>query len=764
MEPARHWPRQPFVGISLAAMCGIAIADSMPQAGTAAIVLVSGLIAVAAIVRRNALTYLAVAAAFFLLHSARLAHSPAQLLEQRLGGDVHAVVARGMVVSEPKMSPGGTATFVFALESLDVDGAAEPFRGRMLARWRHAVQFGDELALFGTAEAIPPPRNPGEFDMRSYLARQEITRQLIVRYAENGALVRHSLGNVVLRAAQRSREWLHHVLTRGLDDSPDVQNLISGMALGLRHQTPEDIEEPFQQTGTLHLFAVAGLHVGIVAQLLWIVASVARIPRKTATIAIILLLFFYSAVTGLHTSSVRAALMTAVLLGGFLVERKVYSLNSLAVAAFIILCWNTNELFSSGFQLSFAVVATILLVAEPTFRFLRKRLSFDPFLPRSLYTPRQQLGDKALWWIARGTSVSLAAWLGSFPLMLWYYNLVTTISVVSNLVVVPIAFFVLAGALISAIAAPLSTSVSLVFNNANWLLSRMIIGAVHAFAVLPAGHVYVEHPHLPTRAALDITALDIGTGGAIHLRTARTDWLIDAGRKRDFNRTLRTYLRSRGTNRLDALLLTHADAAHIGGAADVIETFAPRAIIETGARARSPTAHQLAALLQRRERRIATTRAEYPLSRTITARVLYPPAGFEADSADDQAIVLQLLTTGRPRVLLMSDSGEATERELLASGADLHADIIIKGQHRSGISGSAPFLDAVHPQVIIATSSDFPQNEQLKPDWIDTLQTRGIRLFRQDQTGAVRIILRSDGRFEVRSYMTTEVFRGNSAR
>lgn len=759
-EPARTWPRQPFVGIALAAICGIAIADWLPQAGLTTIALVGATVIVAAFVRRPAVTYLAIAAAFFLLHSERLAHSAGQRLAERLGNEVHAVIARGMVVSEPKITASGTATFVFAVESLDVDGTPEPFRVRMLTRWKHPVQFGDELALFGTAEAIPPPRNPGEFDMRSYLRRQDITRQLIVRYAENGTVVKHSLGNIVLRAAQRSREWLRATLTRGLDDSPDVQNLISGMALGLRHQTPEDIEEPFQQTGTLHLFAVAGLHVGIVAQLLWIVASVARVPRKTATVIIIFLLFFYAAVTGLHTSSVRAALMAAVLLGGFLVERKVYSLNSLAVAAFILLCWNTNELFSSGFQLSFAVVATILLVAQPAFRFLRKRLSFDPFLPRTLYTPMQRITDKVLWWIARGTSVSFAAWVGSLPLMLWYYNLVTTISVVSNLVVVPIAFFVLAGALISAIAAPFSTQLSLIFNNANWLLSRMIIGAVHLFAMLPAGHFYVEHPHLPTGAVLDITALDVGTGGAIHVRTARIDWLIDAGRKRDFDRTVRPYLRARGTNSLDALLLTHADAAHIGGAADAIAAFAPRTTIQTGARARSPTAHQLALLMQTRtERVMAAAPAEYSLSHSVTARVLYPPAGFEADSADDQAIVVQLLVDSQPRVLLMSDSGEATERVLLANGADLRADVIIKGQHRSGISGSPEFLDAVRPQAIIATSSDFPQNEQLKDDWIALLQQRGIRLFRQDQTGAVRLLMKRNGSLELLPYLSGVSFR-----
>src|SRR5207244_9509951 len=119
----------------------------------------------------------------------------------------------------------------------------------------------------------------------------------------------------------------------------------------------EDIEEPFQQTGTLHLFAVAGLHVVIVARLLWILAMMARLSRKWATALIIPLLLFYAAVTGLHVSSARATVMCSILLGGFFFERKVFVFNSLAAAAFLLLCWSSHEFFSSVFPLSFAVVS-----------------------------------------------------------------------------------------------------------------------------------------------------------------------------------------------------------------------------------------------------------------------------------------------------------------------------------------------------------------------------------------------------------------------
>ena len=312
-----------------------------------------------------AATYLIVAAGFFLLHKFATTNTPGQQLADKLGERPRVVTAVGCVITEPKIAPSGFATFLLKLKSIEFEGKNESTRAVWQVRWKGAPEFGDELKLFGTAEPIAPPRNPGEFDMRAYLARHDVRRMLFARYPEDGRLIRHGGGNPVLRAAQASRTWMQNALCRGLDDAPEVKSFISGIVLGIRHETPEDIEEPFQQTGTIHLFAVAGLHVGIVAALLWVLAAIARLPRKRAAAFIIPSLFFYAAVTGLHIPALRAAVMASILVGSYFFERRVFLPNSLAAAAFFILCWNTNELFSTGFQLSFAVVGAIVLFAEP---------------------------------------------------------------------------------------------------------------------------------------------------------------------------------------------------------------------------------------------------------------------------------------------------------------------------------------------------------------------------------------------------------------
>src|SRR5438093_6965310 len=560
-------PRQPFVGLSLAAAIGITIADVFPLPG-AALVSVTIILAICTVIVacRPTLvaTYAIVGVGFLLLHSFETSNTEGQRLADELGGRPRVVTAIGCVITEPKIAPSGFASFLLKLDTIEFEGRRQPTRAVWQVRWKGAPEFGDELKLFGIAEVIEPPRNPGEFDMRSYLARHDVRRMLFVRYTEDGTLIRRGGGNPILRLAQKSRAWMQNALCRGLESAPEVQNFLSGIVLGLRHQAPEDIEEPLQQTGTLHLFAVAGLHVGIVAALLWMLATVARLSRRSAAMLIIPLLLFYAAVTGLHISSIRAAVMASIMIGGFFFERKAFLFNSLAAAAFVLLCWNTNELFSTGFQLSFAVVGAIVLFADPIFGFLQRWVAIDPFLPRSLLRGLRRWLDSGGEWLCHGTSVSLAAWAGSLPFVLWYFHLVTPISLLANLIVVPIAFFVLAIALLSLLSAPLLPWLAVIFNNANWALATLVIGIVHLFAQIPGGHFYVEQPHWPEKLAAKITVLDLGAGAAIHLRTGNAGWLFDCGSEQSYQRVAREYLHWAGANRLSGLLLTHGTALHLG--------------------------------------------------------------------------------------------------------------------------------------------------------------------------------------------------------
>src|SRR6266700_611169 len=654
-------PPQPFIGLALMGMIGIVVAEILPVRSTAVVpaaIIVAACILILVFWPRLTGTYLVVAAGFFLLHKFAITNTEGQQLANNLGDRARTVTAVGCVITEPKIAPSEFATFLLRLNSIEFEGRKQFTGAVWQVRWKGTPEFGDELKLFGTAEVIPPPRNPGEFDMRAYLARHDVRRMLFVRYPEDGTLIRHAGGNPILHAAQKSRAWMQNALCRGLENAPEVQNFLSGIVLGLRHQTPEDIEEPFQQTGTLHLFAVAGLHVGIVAALLWMLATVARLSRKSAAALIIPLLLFYAAVTGLHISSVRAAVMSSILLGGFFFDRKAFVLNSLAAAAFFLLCWDTNELFSTGFQLSFAVVGAIILLADPLSGFLQDWSAPDPFLPRSLVRGPRRWMHAGFEWICRGSSVSLAAWAGSLPLILWYFHLVTPISLFANLVVVPIAFFVIAIALLSLVSEPLLPWLTVIFNNANWALATLVIGVVHLFAQVPGGHFYVEQPHWPEKLVAKITVLDLGAGAAVHLQTEGANWLFDCGNDRSYERVVREYLHWAGVNRLSGLLLTHGDALHLGGTAQLLDDFPRVCVLDNPTRDRSTIHRRLQRLFQERGIKPAALAAgdSFRLSREVTAHVLFPPRSFPSSPvADDQAYVIRVLVGPATSILFMAD-------------------------------------------------------------------------------------------------------------
>jgi ComEC/Rec2-related protein len=489
-------------------------------------------------------------------------------------------------------------------------------------------------------------------------------------------------------------------------------------------------------------------------------ATVARLSRRSAAMLIIPLLLFYAAVTGLHVSSIRAAVMASIMIGGFFFERKAFLFNSLAAAAFVLLCWNTNELFSTGFQLSFAVVGAIVLFADPLFGFLQRWVAVDPFLPPSLLQGPRRWLHSGYEWLCHGASVSLAAWAGSLPLVLWYFHLVTPISLLANLVIVPIAFFVLAIALLSLLSAPLLPGLAVIFNNANWALATLVIGIVHLFAQIPGGHFYVEPARWPEKMVAKITVLDLGAGAAIHLRTGNADWLFDCGSERSYQRVVREYLHCAGVNRLSGSLLTHGDALHLGGTAQLLNDFPRVRVVDNPAPDRSTIHRRLQRLFQQRDIQSDALAAgdSFRLSHDARANVLFPPRSFSSPIADDQAYVIHLLVGQRASILFMSDSGIRTEQALLADHLNLRSDIIVKGQHHSEQSGSGAFLDATRPRLIVATSCDFPEQERINDTWAEDLQRRGIKLFRQDQTGAVILRFGSD-HWEAQSYLTGETFR-----
>jgi len=239
--------------------------------------------------------------------------------------------------------------------------------------------------------------------------------------------------------------------------------------------------------------------------------------------------------------------------------------------------------------------------------------------------------------------------------------------------------------------------------------------------------------------------------------------LFDCGNERTYQRVVREYLHWAGVNRLPGLLLTHGDALHLGGAAQLLDDFSQIRVVDNPTPDHSGAHRNVQHLFRERGIKLDNlfARDSFSLSRDVTAHVLFPPRNFSSPIADDQAYVIHLVVAPATWILFMSDSGLKTEQALLASGLNLKSDIIIKGQNHSGESGSDALLDATRPRLIIATSRDFPGYERISDAWVENIRKRGIKLLRQDEAGAVTLSFRPES-WEAQSYFTGEIFRSSS--
>lgn len=763
----RARPRFPFAGLAFAAVLGVVAAEFWTISpwmllpfllGGAALLLCQ-------VWTRGALPF--VALSFFLLHTFGHRASPARHLAHQLREPRQISSVMGIVDGEPIKAPARGSVprsrFPLRLETMTLSKASESIQARILVQWSGAAPvYGDRVSLRGDLRNLRARRNPGEFDYANHLQRKGIYSELQTRYPADCVIVSSGHGSPAVALAFRARRWMQERLAHDLEDSPGIAALIQSMVLGAKSDTPEEIHDLFQQTGTLHLFAVSGLNVAMLGGIVWVVLKTLRMRRKTAVFVIIPVLCFYALITGLGASSVRATIMGTLVLAAYLVDRQPLSYNHLAAAAFGILLWDTNQLFAVGFQFSFMLVLVIMSLGVRWQRWLERFGGPDPFLPRELWSTFDVRWFGAWRQIAAAVSVSLAAWCGSLLFTVGYFHLLSLSAIGANLVAVPLAFAILTIGVASLLVAGFSTLALEIFNNANWLTAKIILAVISFFARLPGGHIYVELPRFGNRPAAEVTVLDLGSGGGAHLRGKHSDWLIDCGSDKDYRRVVRPYLQSRGVNAMAGILLTHGDSSHIGAAQALLSDFAPRQIGDSPLRDRSPARRVLHAALAQAQYGKALYFAgdEIPLREALDLRVIHPPLGASRRIADDKALVVQL-RSGTARVLFMSDSGFLTERWLLDQGADLRSDVLVKGLHASDLSGTFDFLSAVNPQVIICAAATFPDSAKIPEAWATEIKARGIPLFRQDETGAVTIEL-DGGEITVRSFLTDQCFRSRS--
>ncbi len=748
--------RLPFIGLALTAVAGILLGHSAALPLTPLAVAFFACSAAAFTHAGRMLLWPAVIFAFAVLITFAGPLSPGEHLAARLSPRWQIATVDLRVTTEPAATDRvGEWRFRADLGSIDLRDQSVHRTVPVAVRWRGPKpRYGDEWRVAGSLRNLPGPRNPGQFDIRTWLRTFGICSELRVDLAAGAGRI-DSTPNPIIAFSFAARRWIDRTLSRGIEGTPEAA-VIRAMTIGDTSDIPPVVEDGFRQIGVFHLFSVSGLHVGLISVILWGGLAMTPLGGRRAVAVLIPAIFFYALITGWKPASVRAALMVALVAGGLLFDRRALPFNSVAAAAFLILLLNPLELFNPGFQLSFGVVFAILALALPARSLLESIGQPDPFIPKELLSWTQRFTASAGLNLAALGALSVAAWLGSLPLSIHYFHLVSLAAIPANVAAVPVAFAMLGLSLLTIAVGLVSPWLAVVLNNTNFLLAKVLLAAIHWLAGQPGSHFYVAAPEPPgTRATL--TVLDCGDGGSTVFRTGSQTWLVDAGTAFAGGAIVGPFLQSRGVNRVSTAVLTHGDSDHLAGFADVIPRVPIDRAIDSPLRDRSPTRAAIVQLLRAHSIPVETVTEgdAFDLGSGASVEVLYPPPDSDRPVADDKNVVLRL-TVGRFRVLLLSDAGWATELWLVENAADqLACDLLVKGHHRSGYSGSGEFLRAASPQAIIVSETNFPPTEAPSADFLAVAARFEIPVFRQSRTGALTVRV-TDDEFVVTPFLDPE--------
>lgn len=829
--------KRPLVGIAMVFCVGMTLGEWYPLPLAALWIVFSIALAASALFLRHRLGVATVYA--MVLFGGLLAHRLANTYPQpnhllRLLADrPQNVVARATITVEPvrmiyqRARGQQERDFFFArVSTLDRGNGWEMATGDIVV-WLDQppeddqLRYGDRIELRGLLRQPAAPANPGLFDYRTYLARRGVFYEARIHSAAAIAVLGHEAHGWMECGMWMQRRFLASA-ARGLEtsrvgDEPVMVGLIRAMLVGFRPGLTNELAEPFMRTGTLHVFAVSGLHVAVIAGILVGLLRFCRVGRLGCALIALPLLLFYTIATGAPASAVRSFLMAAIVIIGWSLPRPTDLLNSLAASAIIILVCDPMQLFDAGFQLSYAaVLALALLVPGPGFltRTLYRRADeepesatvwsrlpgrladlfvCDPYLPTKLLPRWRRAWYDVVRTVSASFAISVAACIGTMPLIAHYFHLFTAINFLSNLVIVPLSTLTITIGFASFLLDLLWQPLTVPLNNANYFFMELMLAASRLFERVPLAFVYVKTPPLWLSAAFygalglflwagvrklahrfawlgaaalcalaiglaarngepitTLTVLSVGDGAAafVDLPGEKHDTLIDCGPAKSALFILKPFLRAQGCDSIETLILTHADANHVGGVGAVLDGFRPRRIFDNGQSRWTRVSG--GALPGFRASRLIEA-AALPLGENIELRVLHPRAGPLSTLSDDAALVMQL-RCGLHRVLMASDIGATVERELVAAKMDLRSDVLIKGLHRREDSCTDGFLDAVAPQwVIISCGEAASQTSSLRA-MIDRIEAHGARVFRTDSHGAVTVRMTSDD-LEVKSFL-----------
>jgi competence protein ComEC len=591
-------------------------------------------------------------------------------------------------------------------------------------------------------------------------------------------------------------EFLRHPLLylRGATEArirslfPRHDTMAEALLLGRRERMDPAVRDRFARAGLVHLLAISGTHVGLLAAVVLIFGAILRLPPRRRTILTLVLTWAYLGMIGAPASAVRAGLMLSLALLALLLQRPSAKLPMIAAAGLVLLALDPQSILDPGFQLSFAGVGGILLA----------NAAARPYVPASWKR------RPVVRWAFESTLVSAAAFVATAPITAHHFGTVAPVAIVANLPALPLMSLALIGVLSATIVGetflPLARlcadGAGLAFDlldrvatfsaefprghltvgrppwGAVMLASLFAIGALHfatrlrrpvrlALATGVAASLLLTWPLLArggTGGSLEIHFLDVGQGDATAIRTPSGRWaLIDAGPiERSYDagaRRVVPFLRARGARSVDLLVLTHPHLDHIGGAPAVMRAMPVANLVEPGLPVGSPAYLGLLETAEETGTRWIAARSGRSVTLDgVVLDLLWPdPETLDGVTDANQISAVVRLRFHEFTALFTGDAGTEVEDLLVQRHPEaLRAAILKAGHHGSSTSTSRGFLDAVRPRLVVVSAARRNRYGHPSPVVLERVREAGIELARTDEDGTVSIRVRpgDTGRWE----------------
>ncbi|MEE2640862.1 MAG: ComEC/Rec2 family competence protein [Planctomycetota bacterium] len=696
-------------------------------------------------------------------------HYPAEETGRRVDEIARPVALRGVVLQQPDEIPapapnplnrsqsGTRFRFLFRIRQIRSGIHWEPASGRTRVTVEASqleLQAGDEIQLWGLISRTGRRRSALDFDPQSYYRSRRLLARVFVDQA-NGIRKtgRRAGGFWVRRQLDRARTRCRTAIERNVPRRSAP--LIRAMMLGDRQQVSDTTRQKFLVTGTMHLLAISGLHVGILSLGFFFLMRIGVLPKKSGLLLTMGFVFFYCLLVGARPPVTRATILVILYCLARWLDRNPMSVNSLSLAGLTVLVSNPCALFETGVQLSFIAVATLIMIGEQLQACAAPADPLQSFLLRKR-DRSERIRDAMQHFLTGLFLSSLGIWATTIPLVTEKFHVVAAVGILANVVLMLPVTLVLYAGLLVLLFDPLGLAGP--WGRAADYLVQVILEVIDISASVPCGHWWAhglgplgiavfyglfaifflfarfhlefrwhlllflswlavalwltEYQSQNDRQSLEVTFIDVDHGTSTLVRFPDGQRVLyDAGSLNSSRLALdriSAILWEKKIYRLDAVILSHADLDHYNALPELMNRFSIQRVLVSPRMFEQDRSDSLEVLTERLRADgvpllAIQAGANIAFGESCQTQILHPAGKFSGSTDNANSIVWLLQYRGR-RVLLTGDLEKDGLSELVSHPA-LSCDILMAPHHGSGSADHASMADWCSPEIVVISCS-----------------------------------------------------------